>query len=215
MHAMSEIGVCRSGDLRGLGRRRQGLPDWAGCVSHQHGRLRGSRERNRRREGIVVLEFILWTPVFILLLFAAIEFALILTSIQHVKSASRAGAKVAAELPTAGLASGNDADNITLVNNAVATVLSSVGMSPCEVILEFNPTCDGITPGTKQAGSCAGCFAPTEPLPNGSVIPGGTVRVTVCVDVEQMTPDMLALFGFSVQGRTARVSTLLPYENCE
>jgi Flp pilus assembly protein TadG len=163
---------------------------------------------------VVVFEFIIWTPIFVILLLAIIEFALILTNLQQVKAASQAGAKIAAELSNADLASANPADNIDKVDDAVTIVLGSAGMMQCEVILEYNPTCGGITPDTKTAGACAGCTAPATPLPSLADIPGGTVRVTVCVDVEQLTPDLLTTFGFSIAGSTAKVSTLLPYENC-
>jgi len=165
---------------------------------------------------VVVLEFIIWTPVFVILIFALVEFALILTGLQQVKAASYAGAKVASELTTANLASGVPGNNITLVDNAVAKVLSSSGMTRCETILEYNPsnTCVAGSPGTKTAGGCGSCYAPATPLPSNANIPGGTVRVTVCVDINQLTPNMLSNFGFNVSGRTAKVTTLLPYENC-
>jgi Flp pilus assembly protein TadG len=162
----------------------------------------------------VVVEFLMWAPVFAILTFAIIEFALILTAAQHLKMASRAGAKVAAELSTTALASPLDANNLTLVQTAVADVLSSAELTPCRVILEYNPTCGGISPGAKQVGACPNCTAPAAPLPGNIAIPGGTVRVTVCVRIDQMTPDMLSLFGFSIQDRIVRMSTLLPYENC-
>jgi len=162
----------------------------------------------------VVLEFILWAPVFVILLLAIIEFGLILSAIPQVKAASRAGAKVASELSTAQLSSVNPANNLDLVDAAVARVLSSAGLTRCQVILEYNPTCGGITPGTQTAGACPNCVAPVLALPSNADIPGGTVRVTVCVDVDEMTPDMLATFGFSVAGRVAKESTLMPYENC-
>lgn len=181
----------------------------------QTGRWIRLPDRRHKRHGIVVLEFILWAPVFVILLLAVIEFSLIWANLQQVKAASRAGATVAAELATANLSSGNPNNNITLVYNAVAKVLSSSGIAPCEVILEYNPTCGGITPGKLTSGTCPNCSAPATTLPSNTLIPGGTVRVTVCVDVDQMTPNLLATFGFSVTGRTARESMLLPYENCQ
>jgi hypothetical protein len=166
------------------------------------------------RRGVVVFEFILWTPIFVILLLAVIEFALILTNLQQLKAASEAGARIAAELSNADLASGNPADNIDKVDDAVTTVLGSAGMMQCEVILEFNPTCGGITPGTLIAGGCANCTAPVDPLPSLVDIPGGSVRVTVCLDVTELTPDLLSTFGFTIANSTAKMSTLMPYENC-
>uniref|UniRef100_A0A7C2K020 Pilus assembly protein n=1 Tax=Schlesneria paludicola TaxID=360056 RepID=A0A7C2K020_9PLAN len=171
------------------------------------------------RRGIVVLEFILWTPVFVILLVSIVEFGLIWMNLQQVKAAANAGAKVASELTTAQLSSGLAANNIDLVEDAVQKVLGSAYMTPCRVILEYNPpnTCVPGSPGTKATtSSCpVACNAPSSSLPSTTDIPGGSVRVTVCVNINQLTPNLLSTFGFSISNRNAKMSTTLPYENCD
>jgi Flp pilus assembly protein TadG len=186
--------------------------DWASRNLH-----RGLAPQARR--GVAVLEFILWTPVFVILLVAIVQFGLIWMNLQQVKAASNAGALIASQLTTAQLSSGLNANNLDLVEDAVQEVLSSANMTPCRVILEYNPpnTCVTGSPGTKAtSSSCpAACNAPASSLPSTADIPGGSVRVTVCVNINQLTPNLLSTFGFSISNRNARMSTTLPYENCD
>jgi|GEM_PF-1439479 len=167
----------------------------------------------RRRSGVVILEVIVLFPVIVILLAAVIEFGLLLSGIKHVQASSRAGAKVASELAVGSLASGG-----STVQTTVDRVLSSGGYSSCQVILEYvttNATCTGAPgSGTSTAGSCTGCNAPASSLPTIADVPGGSIRVTVCVDADQLTPDLLSTFGFDISSKIITASTTLPYENC-
>lgn len=172
-----------------------------------------SRMSRRRRGGVVVLEVIVLFPVIAILLASVIEFGLLLSGIKHVQASSRAGAKVASELAVGSLATGG-----ATVQTTVDRVLSSAGFSSCQVILEYitsNANCTGAPgSGTSTAGSCTGCSAPAGSLPTIADVPGGSVRVTVCVDADQLTPDLLSTFGFDISSKLITVSTTLPYENC-
>lgn len=166
------------------------------------------------RRGVVTLELIVVTPIIAIMLSACVEFGVILASLEHITASARAGAKVAAELSTANLASAAPANNIDLVQAAVDNVLGSAGMTSCMVILEHNPNCSGLVAGTKSAGACAGCAAPVAALPTTVMIPGGSVRVTVCVDAATTAPNLLSTFGYNLTGKVISESITLPYENC-
>lgn len=184
-------------------------------------RLSRSRSRSRRgnsdslpgRSGVVILEVIVLFPVIVILLASVIEFGLLLSGIKHVQASSRAGAKVASELAVGSLSSGG-----STVQTTVDRVLSSSGFSSCQVTLEYitsNSNCTGAPgSGTSTAGSCTGCNAPSTSLPTIADVPGGSVRVTVCVDADQLTPDLLSTFGFDISSKLITASTTLPYENC-
>lgn len=155
-------------------------------------------------------------PVLLVFLAAVIEFGLVLGHWKYVEYSARMGAKVAAELSNADLSSGTDADNVDEVRTAVDRVLAGVGMSSCQVILEHNADCVTPTPDTKDSGACSPCSAPAASLPdNTTEVPGGVVRVTVCVPMTDLSPDLLSTLGFSLSGRVARASTTFPYENCD
>jgi len=169
-----------------------------------------------RRCGVVTLELIVVTPIFAIMLSAVIEFGIMLASIEQITASARAGAKIASELSTADLASAAPAVNVNLVEAAVDNVLSSAGMTSCMVILDHNPNCGALVAATKTAGGgCAGaCGAPATALPTLALIPGGTVRVTVCVDATQLAPNLLLTFGYDLTGQVVSESITLPYENC-
>lgn len=167
-----------------------------------------------RRCGVVTLELIVVTPIIAIMLSAVIEFGIMLASIEQITASARAGAKVASELSTANLASAVPADNIDMVQAAIDNVLGSAGMTSCMVILDHNPNCAGLVAATKTTGACAGCAAPAAALPGTGVIPGGSVRVTVCVDAATAAPNLLSTFGYSLTGQVISDSITLPYENC-
>lgn len=167
-----------------------------------------------RRRGVVTLELIVVTPIIAIMLSAAVEFGVLLASLEHLSASARAGAKVASELSTANLASAAPADNIDMVQAAVDNVLGSAGMASCMVILDHNPNCAGLVAATKTTGACVGCAAPAAALPGTGVIPGGSIRVTVCVDAATAAPNLLSTFGYSLTGQVLSESITLPYENC-
>jgi hypothetical protein len=152
------------------------------------------------------------------MLSACVEFGIILSSLEHVTAAARAGAKVAAELSTVDLPTAVAAND---VQAAVDQVLGSAGMVSCMVILEHNPVCVGAA-AMKTAGACAGCAAPATALPAAgaaAVIPGGSIRVTVCLEASAVAnqdnfPNLLSTFGYDLTGQIISESITLPYENC-
>jgi len=155
------------------------------------------------RQAVVVVELILMMPVLLVFLAALIEFGLILANTKVVALASRTAAKIAAETPASSLPF-----SISTVRAGANAVLATAQMTSCRVILEHNVPLGGASPVID--GPCT-CSAPSSPaLPGGSP---NAVRVTVCMELSQLTPNLLAAFGFSTTGRTVSESTLYPYEN--
>lgn len=177
----------------------------------QCGTVNRQREQSKRR-GAVVFEALLWLPVFLIALSAVIEFGMVLNGLHAVKLAARAGAKHAAELSTTDIVSGSA---VTSVRNVADRVLSSAGYDSCQVRLEYTGGCLAPSNGNTFDGNCPKCSQPAQSLPNAALVPGGMVRVTVCVDVSEMTPDLLAWVGASISSRVAQYSVTFPYENCQ
>jgi hypothetical protein len=159
------------------------------------------------------MELILWFPVVLMFLCGVIEFGLILGQLKQVALASRLGARVAAEMSQAALPTA-----VGTVRTALERHLNSAGMTSCSVILTHNVPAVGGT--TQTDGSCpgAGCSVPDTlpPLPNGTVLAGGgnsgSVRVTVCVPLTELSPDLLGTLGFSIGTRRATHTTTMAYE---
>jgi Flp pilus assembly protein TadG len=162
-----------------------------------------------RRSAVCVLELILWLPVFLIFLLAVIEFGLILGQLKQVALASRVGAKMAAEsLPI----------SMAAVQNEVDRQLESAGMgASCSIILVHNVPGGGASPQT-TGGGC-NCTSPTSPtLPTGTLLSdnvthSGSVRVTVCVKLTQLTPNLLSTFGYSISNGTVQQTTTFVHEH--
>ena len=159
------------------------------------------------RRAVSVWELILALPALLVFLAALVEFGLILANTKVVALASRAGAKVAAESSTPFTAS-----SVTDVKSAVDAVLGSANMESCRVILDHNVPAGSASPMTK--GTCSSdCTAvPGPPLPPAAGGTLGAVKVTVCVELSELTPNLLATFGFSTAKRQVREATVFPYE---
>lgn len=158
------------------------------------------------RRAVVVVELILMLPVLLVFLAALIEFGLILANTKVVALASRTGARIAAETSTPGLPS-----SISTIRNGVDSVLATAQMSSCRVILEHNVPLGGASPLIDGPCNCSAPSSPALPVANGGAL--RAVRVTVCVELSELTPNLLAAFGFSTATRTVTESTLYPYEN--
>lgn len=157
--------------------------------------------RAERRQGAIVLELILITPILVIMLMAVVQFGLLFSNQQRLEMASRAGAKVASEmaLPTAGPVP-------VAVQNAVNRELANSGFSFGRIILEHNV--GGSPPYTLTTGSL-NCSAPTNPsLPAARQY----VRVTVCAETTQLTPNLLQTYGFDLSGRASQQTTTYRYK---
>ena len=92
------------------------------------------------------------------------------------------------------------------VRTAVDQQLASSGISRCRVTLEHNV---GVSPGpvTLSSGTCD-CDPPATALPPRREY----VRVTVCVPLTELTPDLLNMFGVDLSGCIVQHSTTFRYE---
>jgi Flp pilus assembly protein TadG len=150
----------------------------------------------RRRAG-VVLELILVLPILVITLFAVVEFGLVMANLKQVALASREGARMAAD------AAPLDAATTSLIRAAIDRRLESAGLGASatqgitvqETVTFNGPFTDGI------------CPVITSPA-----MPGNAVRVTVCVELDRLTPNLLQAFGFDISGRVVEHTSTFRYE---
>ena len=152
---------------------------------------------------------ILTFPIWLIFLLAIVEFGQILSNQQQVALASRVGAEEASQTYALPL---SDADAVPAnVLRAIDQQLASSGISRCRVVLEHNvvpSTPSAIpVPVTLSSGACY-YDPPVTALPSARQY----VRLTVCVELTEITPNLLALFGFDVAGRTIQHTTTFRYE---
>lgn len=150
----------------------------------------------------MVLELVLGLPVFVVFLLAVIEFGLVFAHLKQVALASRVGAEAASQLAGLSTTSGDPVPADVLA--AIKNQLSTSDMAACKVILEHNVPAATVT---LVSGTCD--CGPNAPPPPASA---RYVRVTVCVPLVDLTPDLLASFGFSIAGREVEHTTTFRYE---
>lgn len=169
---------------------------------------------HKQRTAIVTLETIVWLPVLAILLAAVIEMGLLMTGTMHVAAASRLGAKLAAE--TAGLSSAtpvNATNAAIVIRGSVNDYLENAGYgasASAGVRLQHNI-------GTGQSVENGTCPEQTTPaLPPGPVVAfpnrPNSVRVVVCVNATEVSPNLLQTFGYNIATTTLELSTTYPYE---
>lgn len=168
-------------------------------------KLRGQSLRALRR-GVSVLELILVVPILLILLLAVIEFGQILASLKQVSLASRVGAKVASELP---MLPATGSPFPMDVAAAVQNQLLSNGMTYSRIVLQHDsggmPNCL-----STDGNPCPGT-APTTALPGTAF--GTYVRVTVYVEMTQLSPNLLSTLGLTTVGKVIENTTTYIYEN--
>jgi Flp pilus assembly protein TadG len=153
------------------------------------------------RRGAAALELILALPIWLIALLALIEFGQILSNQQQLALASRVGAEEASQTPGLDLAGSVPLNVLVAVNQQLA----SSGISGCKVILEHNIASP--SPVTLSDGTCD-CDPPVTPLPPRR----DYVRVTVCVPLAELAPNLLSMFGFDISECIAQHSTTFRYE---
>ena len=156
-----------------------------------------ARHGKRARRGGVVLELILTLPILVIVLFAVVEFGLLLANLKHVALASREGAKMAAETQPI------NAATVSVLRAQIDRRLESAGLGP--------EATSGITVQETAFGGVSitdgVCGSPTSPI-----MPPGAVRVTVCVQFERLTPNLLQAFGLDVTGKVVEQTTTFRHE---
>ncbi|MCA9067647.1 MAG: pilus assembly protein [Planctomycetaceae bacterium] len=174
-----------------------------------------SPSRNRKRHGVVALEFLLLFPLLMILLLAVIEFGLILAAAKHVEFASRLGAKLAAESNS--LDTLNNPGTTDNLKQQIDQYLNTAGYTDsCVVLLEHNVSGVGGTSQSNPLVAPSNCpCSPVGSLPSSAGSPSTTVesvRVTVCLPMTGNVPNCLDTFGFSITDRVIRQSVVWNYE---
>lgn len=157
--------------------------------------------RRTGRSGAVIVELILAMPILFISLLVVAEFGMVMANLKQVALASREGAKIAAE--TAGLSPANTAATAAAIRSAVDDRLESAKFGPSATVgVRLDHTVGG--GGSAADGTC--------PSPAGPALPSDAVRVTVCVELTKLTPNLLAAFGFDISSSTVEQTTTLDYE---
>ncbi len=153
------------------------------------------------RSGAVIVELILGMPILFISLLVVAEFGMVMANLKQVALASREGAKIAAE--TAGLSTATTSATAAAIRSAVDDRLESAKFGPNATVgVRLDHTVSG--GGSDEDGTC--------PSPTGPALPSDAVRVTVCVKLTKLTPNLLAVFGFNISARTVEQTTTLDYE---
>lgn len=171
-----------------------------------------SSPRRAERRAAVVLELILTLPILMIALVAIVEFGLLVSNLQYVESASRAGSRVASRLaPTGPNQLNNGAlppDILTAVNTELANI--GPGVVARQVYLEYNvDSMGGVV--VMPFMDCGG--ASTTPCPYVAVnaptisLTTAYVRVTVFVDFPDVAPNALAYFGLDFSSSVVQQTT--------
>ena len=173
------------------------------------------RDVRRARSGAITLELILCLPVWIIVLAATLEFGLLISRLQQVALAARVGAMEAAQ--TDGI------QEFVAFPTGVETVVdrqlqSAKGQSDtieyCRLILEYRLGGTVATPLVQDGNTPCNC----QPI-DGSDLPfpntdcGDYVRVTVCVRMSELAPNLLKVFGFDISGKFVQHTATYAYES--
>ena len=172
---------------------------------------RWSRPLRRRRSAAVVLETILALPIFVIMLMGLVEFGVLVENLQHVEAASRAAVLVASRTDAATLnLPALPADVLVAVNDELGRM--QTGVLARQVCLQSNVTAGGGVGAafTRTDGKSAtpnpyiAVTAPAAPA-------AAYVRVTVFVDVPDVTPNVLAAFGLDFSSEVVQQTTTYPW----
>lgn len=159
----------------------------------------------RHRRAGVVLELLLSFPILLIAFLAAIQFGMLFSKIQQLALASRIGALAAAQ--SIALTPVNGPVPLSILQ-PITRQMNLISASPYGVLIEHNATNpQPVTPVLLASGTPA-CTQPTTPLPTS----GRYVRVTVCVKVTQIAPDLLGMFGLDITTLNAQQTSVFRYE---
>ncbi len=162
------------------------------------------------RRAVVILELIITLPILVLAVLAVVEMGLWMSGKEQIEMATRIGAEAAAETPGLG---GLGSLAGTEIQTKIYRYLENAGISTTnvEISLEHNLNGGGILlyPNVNP------CPPPTlPPVPPAQVPPVDRkyVRLILCIPSEDLTPNMLAYFGFDLTGRMTQHAKTYRYE---
>jgi Flp pilus assembly protein TadG len=159
----------------------------------------------------VVLETILALPIFVIMLMGLVEFGVLVENLQYVQAASRAGAMVASRTAAATLnGAALPADVLVAVNDELGRM--QTGVVARQVRLETNVDNAGAVGVTiSRIGGKDAITDPYVAVTAPAAPAGAYVRVTVFVDVPDVTPNVLATFGLDFQNEVVQQTTTFPW----
>lgn len=161
-----------------------------------------ARSRRRRRSGgSVTIEMLVVLPVLLIVLSSVVQFGYYFARAEQLALAARNGALEASRTPAL-LAAGTVPSNI---EDAVRHQLQSSNISTIAIIVEHN-TIDGTEDVLRTDYVTNTCPEPTAALPTSAV------RVTVCVPLTDLMPNLLSIFGFNIAGRDSRFTSTFGYD---
>ena len=193
-------------------------------AARRHPSRHEARRLHRRRHGgAVILEVILTLPLLMITLLAIVEFGVMLVNLQYLEFASRTGAQVASQLDQSDFYSPVlpnppifPAEIAVAVNTQLnqATPNAMTPLASTSILLEHSVPLSG--PGMTGAAvevsdgvavTSADVVEPPVPAPPAYRY----VRVTVFVDAVDLTPNVLAAFGFDLSGKRFQQTTTYAY----
>jgi Flp pilus assembly protein TadG len=165
----------------------------------------------------VVLETILALPIFVIMLMGLVEFGVLVENLQYVQAASRAGAMVASRMAAADIHA-NPGDLPGVILDAVNDELErmQVGALARQVRLQTNVTAAGaiVVPPPAFFVFTGGQSVAPDPyvaITAPAAPAGAYVRVTVFVDVPDVTPNVLATFGLDFKSEVVQQTATFPW----
>ena len=170
---------------------------------------RHTHKRSRFRRGALEsLELIVGLPILILIALGAVHFGFLNSNLQSVAFASRDGALRAAE--TVGLPTNNGAPVPDMILTPIRTHLLSAGIENFVVQVEHNVGINNPVVLESTVGTGVSC----APLPHLNGVPLPYVRVIVCTRLDELTPDVMKVLGFSIAGpdKLTHHSSVMCYE---
>ncbi|WP_166823265.1 TadE/TadG family type IV pilus assembly protein [Thalassoroseus pseudoceratinae] len=163
------------------------------------------RSQSSKRSGVVTLEFILALPVLLIATLGIFEFGFLVLVNQAVSSAAVEGTREAAKIGTTPDEVAETVQEFLAVHNLTFQTDGTNTTDPVRVTIEG--TLVNSDPHAGERGNTSITYTP-----NGPNVDADEVRVTVCVEVTDTNgmspvPDLLATFGFSLQGRIFEASS--------
>jgi hypothetical protein len=165
-----------------------------------------TRRLRTRRSGVFLAELLLTMPVFMVFLLAVVQFGIFFGNSQVLALASRVGAEAASEITP--LPVSNATEVPAAVVNAVTKHLTSAGIQGyCRIRLEHNAN-EIDEPDVYNSPEDDPCDCkPDAVLEEDEFPPYVYVRVTVCVSVSKLMPNLLTVFGLDISGYTEAASS--------
>lgn len=161
----------------------------------------------RRRQGSVVLEFILAFPIILILTLAVIEFSLYSLLQQTITTATVEGARQSATIGSTTNSVGNLIHQYLAINS-LNLVVQPASPGNGNVLVSIQKSTN---PTVKLGNSDITCY-PVGPTPTAT-----ETKVTVCVNLTDPSgssplPNLLSSFGFSLTGKRFEISALAGLE---